>query len=72
MSQAVTKGPGFDGLVGHLWVTPVQISKFHRDRRYHILPAYAQDGLVLCLVFQGATDANVFEGFIEQLLQHCN
>jgi hypothetical protein len=55
-----------------LGVTPVQISKFHRDRRYQILPAYAQDGIVLCRVFQGATDADVFEDFIEQLLQHCN
>lgn len=55
-----------------LGVTPVQISKFHRDRRYQILPAYAQEGIVLRRVFQGATDANVFEDFIEQLLQHCN
>lgn len=55
-----------------LGVTPVQISKFHRDRRYQILPAYAQDGIVLRRIFQGSTDANVFEDFIEQLLQHCN
>lgn len=55
-----------------LGVTPVQISKFHRDRRYQILTAYAQDGIVLRRVFQGATDADIFEAFIEQLLQHCN
>jgi transposase len=53
-------------------VTPVQISQFHRDQRYQILPAYAQDGIVLSRVFQGSTDASVFEDFIEQLLQHCN
>lgn len=55
-----------------LGVTPVQISKFHRDERYQILPAYAQDGIVPRRVFQGSTDAEVFEDFIEQLLQHCN
>ena len=51
--------------------TPVQVSKFHRDQRYQILPAYAQDGVVLSRVFRGSTDASVFEDFIEQLLQHC-
>jgi transposase len=33
--------------------------------------AYAQDGIVLSRVFQGSTDAAVFEDFIEQLLHHC-
>jgi hypothetical protein len=54
-----------------LGVAPIQICKFHRDRRYQILPAYAQDGIVLSRVFQGSTDATMFEDFIEQLLQHC-
>jgi transposase len=54
-----------------LGVAPVQISRFHRGQRYQILPAYAQDGIVLSRVFQGSTDASVFEEFIEQLLQHC-
>lgn len=54
-----------------LGTTPVQVSKFHRDQRYQILPAYAQDGIVLSRVFKGSTDASVFEDFIEQLLQHC-
>lgn len=26
---------------------------------------------LICLVFQGSTDASVFEDFIEQILQHC-
>jgi hypothetical protein len=52
-------------------VTPVQISQFHREQGYQILPAYAQDGIVLARVFQGTTDAAVFEDFIEQLLPHC-
>lgn len=52
-------------------MAPVQISKFHRDQRYQILPAYAQDGIVLSRVFRDSTDASVFEDFIEQLLQHC-
>jgi transposase len=54
-----------------LGIAPVQVSKFHRDQRYQILPAYAQDGIVLSRVFRGSTDASVFEDFIEQLLQHC-
>jgi hypothetical protein len=52
-------------------VTPVQIAQFQREQRYQILPAYAQDGIVLARVFQGTTDAPVFEDFIEQLLPHC-
>lgn len=35
------------------------------------MPAYAQDGIVLARVFQGSTDATVFEDFIEQLLPPC-
>jgi hypothetical protein len=51
--------------------TPIQISKFHRDQRYQILPAYSQDGVVLSRVFRGSTDAAFFEDFIEELLEHC-
>jgi hypothetical protein len=52
-------------------LTPVQVAQFHRDQRYQILPAYAQDGIVLSRVFRGTTDSVVYEDFIEQLLQHC-
>lgn len=51
--------------------TPNQVSKFHRDQRYQILPAYAQDGVLHFRIFQGSTDASFFEDFIEELLQHC-
>lgn len=54
-----------------LGLTPLQVSKFHRDQRWQILPAYAQDGVVLSRVFQGSIDAAVFEDFIQQLLKHC-
>ncbi|KAF4209653.1 hypothetical protein CNMCM5878_005039 [Aspergillus fumigatiaffinis] len=54
-----------------LGFAPTQVAKFHRDQRYQILPAYAQDGVVLSRVFQGSTDASVFEDFIEELLHHC-
>lgn len=54
-----------------LGVAPLQVARFHRDQRYQILPAYCQDGIVLSRVFQGSTDATVFEDFIEQLLRHC-
>lgn len=54
-----------------LGVTPVQVAKFHRGQRFQILPAYAQDGIMLSRIFKGSTDATFFESFIEQLLQHC-
>lgn len=38
---------------------------------YQILPAYAQDGIMLSQIFCGLTDASLFADFIEQLLQHC-
>jgi hypothetical protein len=50
---------------------PLQVTQFHRDQRYQILPAYSQDGIVLSRVFRGSTDAIVFEDFIAELLQHC-
>lgn len=54
-----------------LGIAPLQVSNFHRDQRYQILPVYAQDGIVLSRVFWGSTDAAVFEDFIDQLLRHC-
>jgi hypothetical protein len=53
-----------------LSVAPLQVSQFHRDQRYQILPTYTQDGILLSRVFCGATDGTVFEDFISQLLQH--
>jgi hypothetical protein len=55
-----------------LGVALVQVTRLHCDQRYQILPAYAQDGIVLARVFQGSTDSVVFEDFIEQLLHHCS
>jgi transposase len=52
-------------------VAPVQITQFHRNRRYQILPAYTQDGILLARVFRGSADSSVFEDLIEQLLPHC-
>lgn len=54
-----------------LGITPSQVTKFHGGQRYQILPAYSQDGIVLSRVFQGSTDASVFEDFIKELLHHC-
>jgi hypothetical protein len=54
-----------------LGVTPVQIARFHRGRRYHILPAYTQNGILFSRIFQGTTDSTLFEDFIEPLLPHC-
>jgi hypothetical protein len=52
-------------------VAPLQVSQFHRDQRYQILPAYAQDGILLSRVFRDVTDGTEFEDFLSQLLQHC-
>ena len=54
-----------------LGVAPVQIGDFHRGERYHILPAYCSDGVLFSLVYQGSTDSEVFEDFLEQLLPWC-
>ena len=51
--------------------TPVQKERFHRGQRYHILPAYTQDGILLARIFQGSTDGEVFEDFLGELLQWC-
>ena len=52
-------------------VTPIQVEPFRRGKRYQILPAYSQDGVVLARVFQGSTDTGVFEAFLEHLLPLC-
>lgn len=54
-----------------LGVTPTQTEKFHRGHRHHILPAYTQDGVLLARIFQGSTDGEVFEDFLEELLRWC-
>jgi transposase len=51
--------------------SPVEVTKFSRGKRWHILPAYAQDGILLRRVYQGSTDSDLFEDFIAQLLHHC-
>lgn len=43
-----------------LGVAPIQIAKFHCDRRYQILPAYSQDGFLLAKVIYGSIDGEVF------------
>ena len=52
-------------------ITPVQTERFHRGDRYHILPAYTQDGVLLARIYQGSTDGEVFEDFLGELLQWC-
>jgi transposase len=54
-----------------LGVAPVQVAQFHRDRRYQIVPAYTQDGIILSRVHQGSTNNSGSEDFIEQLLAQC-
>lgn len=54
-----------------LGISPVQSTRFHRDQRLHILPAYTQDGIMLARVYRGSTDSEVFEDFLEELLPWC-
>ncbi len=54
-----------------LGVTPVQIARFQRGQRYHILPAFTSDGVLYAHICQGTTDGAVFEAFLEQLLPRC-
>ena len=69
---------GCDGRAGHRrwgWSlkgsSPEHVTKFSRGKRWHVLPAYAQDGIVLRRVYQGSTDNDFFGDFIAQLLHHC-
>jgi hypothetical protein len=41
-----------------LGVTPVQIARFQRGQRYHILPAFTCDGILYAHIYQGTTDGN--------------
>jgi transposase len=52
-------------------VTPVQVARFQRGQRYHILPAYTCDGILHARIYQGTTDSTVFEDFIAELLSLC-
>jgi hypothetical protein len=49
--------------------TPVQTERFQRGHRYHIRPAYTQDGVLLERIYQGSTDGEVFEDFLGELLR---
>jgi transposase len=55
-----------------LRVTPVQVTRFAREKRYKILLAYTQDGIILVRVYRGSTDSAIFEEFIAELLLLCN
>jgi transposase len=48
--------------------TRIQVTRFQRENRYQILPAYAQDGIIYARVFQGSIDSTVFEDYIKELL----
>jgi transposase len=50
---------------------PRQVKRFHRGRRFQILPAYTQDGIIHFMVYEGSTDTEMFEAFIETLLPYC-
>jgi transposase len=49
---------------------PRQIKRFHRGQRFQILPAYIQDGVIHFRVYEGSTDTEIFENFVEELLPY--
>jgi hypothetical protein len=65
-----------DGLRRKGWaprgVTPVQVSRFHREHQVQLLAAYTQEGILLQRVYQVSTDTAWFEDYIAQLLHHCS
>lgn len=52
-------------------IAPVLKGKFTRDKKRQILPAYAQDGVLFHRIYDGSIDGEIFENFIEELLQYC-
>jgi len=44
--------------------SPIHITKFGRGKRWHILPAYTHDGIILRQVYQGSIDCDLLEDFI--------
>ena len=50
---------------------PRQVKQFHRGQRFQVLPAYTQDGIIHFMVYEGTTDSEMFEAFIETLLSYC-
>jgi hypothetical protein len=53
-------------------VTPKQVGQLQRGKRHQILPAYTQEGVIHARVFEGSTDAAVFEGFIREVPDICS
>lgn len=49
---------------------PRQVKRFHRGRRFQILVAYTQDGVIHSMAYERSTDTQVFEAFIETLLPY--
>lgn len=49
-----------------------QVKRFYRSQRFQILPAYAQDSILHFQVYEGSTDTETFEAFIETLLPYCS
>ena len=50
---------------------PQQVKRFHRGRRFQIILAYTQDGVLHYMVNEENTDTEMFEAFIETLLPFC-
>jgi hypothetical protein len=63
---------GFIAKVGRLEESGhVKSSDFTAVREFQILPAYTQEGIIHFRVYEGSTDTEIFENFIEELLPFC-
>ena len=49
-------------------IRPIQKADFRRGPRYQILPALTVNGIIYYRVFEGTTNAEIFEDFIQELL----
>ncbi|KAM0665688.1 hypothetical protein ACQRIU_005949 [Beauveria bassiana] len=51
--------------------TPIKYNKLKRGRRWQILPAFTQNGVLMYRVYQGPTDKFLIEDFMSELLHFC-
>ena len=49
-------------------VRPIQRGDFRRGPRYQILPALTVNGIIYYRVFEGTTNSEIFEDFVQELL----
>jgi hypothetical protein len=62
LSLVVINRLGLEEQAGHRSVSSPYKCQFHRDERYQILPAYAQDGVMLSRIFSRLNGCHCVRG----------